>query len=60
MIDISTMDGASIEKLDSAADALRRFEMKGRVLLPWNLISMAQRQKWREKASVVLNAWDAL
>lgn len=46
-----------LEKLDRASDALRRYEMQGRNLLPWKQISMAQRQKWREKAGIVIEAY---
>lgn len=45
-----------IERIDKGADALRHFEMKGRVLLPWDMISTAQREKWREKVRTVLRA----
>jgi hypothetical protein len=45
--------------LEKAADALRLFEMKGRVTLGWDRISSAQRAKWREKAKIVLDAADA-
>jgi hypothetical protein len=44
------------DQLDKGADALRLFEMKGRVTLPWDRISSAQRSKWRDKARAVLNA----
>lgn len=42
--------------LFAAADALRRFEMKGRILLPWDQISSSQQRKWCEKARIVLDA----
>lgn len=43
-------------EVENAADALRRHEMKGRITLPWEKISVAQRRKWIEKAKVVLDA----
>lgn len=42
--------------IERAADALRRYEMKGRLLLDWDKISSAQRMKWCEKAKVALDA----
>lgn len=43
-------------EVESAADALRLHEMKGRITLPWDKIAASQRRKWIEKAVVVLKA----
>ena len=42
--------------IERAADALRHYEMKGRLIRPWGKISGAQRMKWCEKAKVALDA----
>jgi len=45
--------------VDYGADALRKHEQGHRVLNDWTIISAAQRQKWREKAAVVIDAYNA-
>ena len=42
-----------------AADALRRYEGRGKYLLPWDRISNAQRMRWRVKANVVIQAHES-
>lgn len=44
------------KQLDAGADALRKFEMAGRILRQWEDISAAQKRSWREKANAVLEA----
>lgn len=43
--------------IEKAADALRLYEMEGRVTLSWERISAAQKRKWRKKAQVVLDTF---
>lgn len=45
-------------QVDAGADALRQYAYKDReeVLVVWDNISRAQKNKWREKALAVLHA----
>ena len=44
-------------QIGRTADTLRRLEQAGKNLLPWHQISSAQRNRWKEKAGVVLRAF---
>ncbi len=43
--------------IDASADALRRYEIKGRILNEWANISSSQKTNWRRKAKVVIDAY---
>ena len=44
------------DELDCGADALRRYEQGGKMLRDWVDLPTATKKKWRQKASIVLDA----
>lgn len=42
------------EQIDQAADALRRYEQKGKKLNDWICLSKATKEKWRAKVRIVI------
>lgn len=44
------------DEVECAADALRRYEQSGRIVLDWERLPTRAKGKWRLKATVVLDA----
>lgn len=44
------------DEIDAGADALRRFEQGGKRLRLWDQLPNGVKNRWREKANIVLDA----
>jgi len=44
------------EQIDAGAVALRQHEQSGRLLRDWKALPSSTKNKWREKAEIVLRA----